>query len=105
MSADRPARVLGRWPDRPHLGTVPFTESPTPSTDDVPLARSALLVIDAQDSFRATPRWERRSSFDFETNVARLVDAYRAAGLPILYFLHTDADEGFATDSPWFRLM
>ena len=76
-----------------------------PTTDDVPLAHSALLVVDAQDSFRATPRWDRRGNLAFEANVAALVDAYRAAGLPVFYFLHTDGDEGFATDSPHFRLM
>ena len=72
---------------------------------DVPLSQSALLVIDVQDSFKATPRWERRDNLAFEANVAALVDAYRAAGLPVFYFLHTDGDEGFATDSPYFRLM
>jgi nicotinamidase-related amidase len=75
------------------------------ATDDVPLAQSALLVIDAQDSFRATPRWDRRSNLAFEANVAALVDAYHAAGLPVLYFLHTDGDAGFAPDSPHFKLM
>jgi nicotinamidase-related amidase len=71
----------------------------------VPIERSALLVVDVQDSFRATPRWERRSSTAFEENVDRLVKAYRQAGLPVLFFLHTDADEGFSTESPWFKLM
>ena len=77
-----------------------------PTTDQVPLTQSALLVVDAQESFKATPgRWARRNNLDFETNVAALVEAYRAAGLPVFYFLHTDGDEGFATDSPWFKLM
>jgi nicotinamidase-related amidase len=76
-----------------------------PMTQTAPLARSALLVIDAQDSFRATPRWERRNNRAFETNVAALIDAYHRAGLPVVYFLHTDGDEGFATDSPHFKLM
>src|SRR5689334_18516037 len=108
MTADRPAGRLGAWPDRRQLGGVPHrphSEAAMPTTDQVPLAQSALLVVDAQDSFKATPRWDRRDNLDFETNVAALVDAYRAAGLPVFYFLHTDGDEGFATDSPWFRLM
>jgi nicotinamidase-related amidase len=72
----------------------------------VPIERSALLVIDVQDSFKATPgRWERRSSRDFEARVDRLIEAYRAAGLPIIYVLHTDGDEGFDTASPHFKLM
>ena len=72
----------------------------------LPIEASALLVIDVQDSFQAVPgRWERRSNRDFETNVQRLVEAYRAAGLPVVFVLHTDGDEGFQLDSPWFKLM
>ena len=71
----------------------------------VPVSQSALLVIDAQDSFRATSRWKDRNNLDFEKNVAALIDAYRAARLPIVFFLHTDSDEGFTTDSPLFKLM
>lgn len=72
---------------------------------DVPLAQSALLVIDAQASFTATPRWTRRANPAFEANVAALVDAHRAAGLPVFYFLHTDGDAEFALGSPHLRLM
>jgi nicotinamidase-related amidase len=72
---------------------------------EVPIEQSALLVIDVQDSFKATPRWQRRSSPAFEANVERLIHAYRDAGLPVIYFLHTDGDEGFSTSSPWFKLM
>ncbi len=72
---------------------------------DVPLAQSALLVIDAQDSFKVGDRWERRNNRAFENNVGQLIDAYRRAGLPIVYFLHTDSDPGFSVDSPYFKLM
>lgn len=72
----------------------------------VPLSDSALLVVDIQDSFTAVPgRWAGRNNLCFEDNVARLLAAYRAAGLPVVFVLHTDADEGFATDSPFYRLM
>ena len=72
---------------------------------DVPLTESALLVIDAQASFTVRPRWARRSNPAFEANLAALVDAYRDAGLPVLYFLHTDGDAEFAPGSPYLRLM
>lgn len=72
---------------------------------DVPLTQSALLVIDAQQSFTVLPRWARRANPAFEANVASLVDAYRAAGLPVFYFLHTDGDAEFAIGSPHLRLM
>ncbi len=73
--------------------------------DKVPISQSALLVIDAQDSFKTGSRWERRSNPAFEKNVIALVEAYRAARLPVVFFLHTDSDEGFARDSPQFKLM
>ena len=71
----------------------------------VPIEQSALLVIDAQDSFKASPRWKRRSNPRFEQNVAALIEAYRAAQLPVVFFLHTDEDEEFSTTSPRFKLM
>jgi nicotinamidase-related amidase len=72
---------------------------------DVPISESALLVIDAQDSFKSTDRWEKRSNKEFEKNVARLVDLYRQHGLPVIYFLHSDGDPGFETTSPFYKLM
>ena len=74
-------------------------------SSQVPIAQSALLVVDVQDSFTATSSWERRNNPDFEKNVGALIAAYRAANLPVVFFLHTDSDEGFATDSPLFKLM
>ena len=75
------------------------------TSDAVPLDQSALLVIDAQQSFTATPRWARRANLAFEANVGALVDAYHTAGLPVFYFLHTDGDAEFAIGSPHLRLM
>lgn len=69
------------------------------------LQDSALLVIDVQDSFKATTRWERRNNPALEANVDRLIEAFRAAGRPIFYILHSDPDEGFQTTSPHYKLM
>jgi nicotinamidase-related amidase len=71
----------------------------------VPIEQSALLVIDAQDSFKIGPRWAKRNNPAFERNISALVDAYRVANLPVVLFLHTDSDEAFAKDSPSFKLM
>jgi nicotinamidase-related amidase len=71
----------------------------------VPISESALLVIDAQDSFKAGDRWERRNNKEFENNVAHLVQIYREHDLPVIYFLHTDDDPGFETCSPLYKLM
>lgn len=72
---------------------------------NVPISQSALLVIDAQDSFKLGDRWERRNNLDFEKNVAQLVSLYRQHGLPVIYFLHSDDDPGFETTSPSYKLM
>lgn len=71
----------------------------------VPIEQSALLVIDAQDSFKAGQRWKRRSNPKFEENVSCLIESYRNAHLPVIFFLHTDSDEAFEMTSPHFRLM
>ena len=71
----------------------------------VPIEQSALLVIDAQDSFKVGPRWAKRNNMAFEKNVSALVDVYRGAHLPVVYFLHADNDEAFGRDSPTFKLM
>jgi nicotinamidase-related amidase len=71
-----------------------------------PQSNSALLVIDTQDSFKATPRWERRSNPNFEKNVATLIDAFRAAGRPVFFVMHNEPDsEYFKKSSPHYRLM
>jgi nicotinamidase-related amidase len=69
------------------------------------LQESALLVIDVQDSFKALQRWERRNNPAFETHVDQLVKAYRGAGLPVFFVLHSDQDEVFRTTSPHYKLM
>lgn len=74
-------------------------------SSQVPLSESALLVIDAQDSFKARPYWEQRNNPDFERNVGALIQLYRNAGLPVIFFLHTDDDDVFSLDSPHFKLM
>jgi nicotinamidase-related amidase len=73
--------------------------------EKVPVSQSALLVIDAQDSFKANQRWDRRDNHAFEKNVGILIEAYRSAHLPIVFFLHTDHDDGFERNSRFFKLM
>ncbi|HET7464405.1 MAG TPA: cysteine hydrolase family protein [Longimicrobium sp.] len=70
-----------------------------------PIERSALLVIDVQESFRAdAARWARRSNPALEANLVRLVDAYRDAGLPVIWILHTDGDGPFRPESGLVRV-
>jgi nicotinamidase-related amidase len=70
-----------------------------------PIEKSALLVIDVQESFRAdAARWARRSNPAFEENLTCLVDVYRAAGLPVIWILHTDGDGPFRPESGLVRV-
>jgi nicotinamidase-related amidase len=75
------------------------------TVDEVPLSQSALLVVDAQDSFKVDPKWERRNNREFEKTVAALIDAHREADRPVIFFLHTDGDPGFERDSEHLKLM
>jgi nicotinamidase-related amidase len=75
---------------------------------DVKAARkTALLVVDAQESFKARGDafWESGGPKDFEDNIKSLVTGFRKLGQPIYFILHTDKDPGFSTDSPFFRVM
>src|SRR3954453_14242741 len=76
------------------------------NSKDVPIGQSALLVIDAQDSFKLdAKKWERRNNRDFEKNVGRLIEAYREAKLPVIFFIHTDPDPGFVTYHPMLNFL
>lgn len=75
------------------------------AVSDLTLESAALLVIDVQDTFKALPRWQHRNNPAFESNVSELIRAFRAAGRPVYYLLHSDGDPGWRTDSPDYRLM
>ena len=70
-----------------------------------PIENAALLVIDVQDSFTAdAARWASRNNPAFEANVTRLVEAYRNAGLPVIWVVHEDGDALFRPGTPYVRL-
>jgi nicotinamidase-related amidase len=51
---------------------------------------TALVVIDVQESFRASPDWAQMASPDIAKPVSRLVDAARAAGDQVVWILHAE---------------
>jgi len=71
----------------------------------VPIAESALIVVDVQDSFKIGPRWDTRNNKRFEDNVAKLIAAFRERDLPVVFIMHSDEDDGFHIDSPEYKLM
>src|SRR5690242_4325210 len=66
---------------------------------------AALLVIDVQETFKTSPRWQTRNNPKFEANITELIRAFRAANRPVIFILHSDKDPGWTTDSPDYRLM
>lgn len=68
----------------------------------VPIEQSALLVIDAQDSFKVGASWERRNNLAFENNVGALIAAYRVAELPVIFFSSYRQRRRFRHGQPFF---
>src|SRR5580700_1802340 len=72
------------------------------------LPGSVLLVIDVQESFKAdSVTWATRNNPPFESNVTKLIEAYRAAALPIVFLLHQNLkpESNFNPSSPFYRFM
>lgn len=57
----------------------------------------ALIVIDVQKGFEEA-LWGPRNNPDCETNVARLIAAWRAADQPLVFVRHDAAESGYALD-------
>lgn len=70
--------------------------------------KTALLVIDVQDSFKVLPRWEKRNNPEFEHNLTRLIQEFRAQDLPVIWILHQEFDSTespFHPEHPAYKLM
>lgn len=63
------------------------------SSTDESRDRRALIVIDVQRGFDA-PAWGRRNNPSCEENVSALIEAWRSAGLPIVYVRHDSIEDG-----------
>lgn len=56
--------------------------------------KTALLVVDAQQSFTRRPYWGETDASEFIVRTQELVDQFEARGLPILQIFHVDESEG-----------
>lgn len=62
------------------------------------MSRTALIVIDVQESFRVRPNWQLVNHPDIAGRVDRLVQAARDKGDLVVWVLHTEPGTGGAFD-------
>jgi nicotinamidase-related amidase len=55
--------------------------------------KTALLVIDVQESFRARPYWQPEELPAFLANTQRLIDGFGERGVPVLQVFHQEPGE------------
>ncbi len=56
--------------------------------------KTALLVVDVQQSFRQRPYWRNDDAQPFLANVQKLIDKASRANIPVLQIFHSEEDEG-----------
>ncbi|WP_293661256.1 isochorismatase family protein [Rhodoferax sp. OV413] len=67
--------------------------------------KTALLVIDVQESFLHTPYWQYGNPAPFQAALLRLQAGCRAAGVPVVHIFHVDDDLPFRESSGLVRPM
>lgn len=67
--------------------------------------KTALIVIDVQESFRGTPSWDETSLPGFLAHMQPLIDGARAAGMPVLQIFHVDGEGVFSDESGLIKTM
>ncbi len=66
---------------------------------------TALLVVDAQESFRHRPYWSNVDAPLFFTRLQTLIDGAKARGIPVVQVFHVEEDGVFSTASGYVRPM
>ncbi|MEX3772928.1 isochorismatase family protein [Pseudomonas sp. MYb118] len=67
--------------------------------------KTALIVIDVQESFRAAPYWNEDSLPTFLSHLQPLIDGAKAAGIPVLQVFHAEGTGPFSEASGLVKTM
>lgn len=66
---------------------------------------TALLVVDAQESFRHRPYWSESDASGFVLNVQSLIDGCVERKVPVVQIFHVEDEGAFALSSGWVRTL
>lgn len=64
---------------------------------------TALLVIDAQESFRHRPYWTDRDVPAFRSSLQKLIDGAKAHGIPVVQIFHVEESGAFSLASGFIK--
>ncbi len=67
--------------------------------------KTALLVIDVQDSFKQRDYWDMAEFIPYAENQNKLIAAARRQDWPVVFVLHNEASGPFSPQSGFVRLM
>lgn len=67
--------------------------------------KTALLVIDVQESFKQRPYWNDAEFVGFAERQSRLISVARQQGWPVVFILHNEDEGVFSPASGFVRLM
>ena len=68
-------------------------------------SETALLVIDAQESFRHRPYWSDSEAPVFLDRLQALIDGARASGIPVIQIFHVEESGVFSLASGYVKTM
>jgi nicotinamidase-related amidase len=66
---------------------------------------TALIVVDAQDSFRQRPYWNDTDAPAFLKNLQALIDGAKAQSIPVVQIFHVEDDGVFSLASGFVKTM
>ena len=67
--------------------------------------KTALLVIDVQESFRHTPYFEESGLNTYLSAQQKLIDGADTAGIPVVQIFHVDGDHAFSEENGFVRTL